>query len=75
MKTIQVLKAILTGAIAGAAIFFIPFPFRFFFYFLSLSFLHFAFLPGAGGKEVMEAGIYYAHHGSGTHHIHNGGKA
>jgi hypothetical protein len=31
MKTTQVLKAILFGVVAGAAIFFIPFPFRFFF--------------------------------------------
>ena len=31
MKTTQVLKAILFGVIAGAALFFIPFPFRFFF--------------------------------------------
>ena len=38
MKTTQVLKAILIGAVAGAAIFFIPFPFRFFFIFLLIFF-------------------------------------
>ena len=43
MKTTQVLKAILIGVIAGAAIFFIPFPFRFFFGFL-LIFFAFRFL-------------------------------
>jgi hypothetical protein len=29
MKTTKILKAILIGIVAGAAIFFIPFPFRF----------------------------------------------
>jgi hypothetical protein len=38
MKTTQVLKAILTGAIIGAALFFIPFPFRFFFIFFLVFF-------------------------------------
>lgn len=38
MKTKQVLKAILFGLLAGAAIFFIPFPFRFFFGFLLIFF-------------------------------------
>jgi hypothetical protein len=38
MKTTQVLKAILTGAIIGAALFFIPFPFRFFFIFFLIFF-------------------------------------
>jgi hypothetical protein len=38
MKTIQVLKAILTGVIIGAALFFIPFPFRFFFIFFLILF-------------------------------------
>lgn len=40
MKTKQVFKAILTGVIIGAAIFFIPFPFGFFFIFF---FIFFAF--------------------------------
>ncbi len=38
MKTTQILKAILIGAVAGAAIFFTPFPFRFFFVFLLIFF-------------------------------------
>jgi hypothetical protein len=38
MKTTQVLKAILTGVIVGAALFFIPFPFRFFFIFFLIFF-------------------------------------
>jgi hypothetical protein len=38
MKTTRVLKAILIGAIAGAALFFIPFPFRFFFIFFLIFF-------------------------------------
>jgi len=38
MKTTQVLKAILIGIVAGAALFFIPFPFRFFFIFFFLFF-------------------------------------
>lgn len=38
MKTRQVLKAILTGIIIGAALFFIPFPFRFFFIFFLILF-------------------------------------
>jgi hypothetical protein len=38
MKTIQVLKAILTGIVMGAALFFIPFPFRFFFIFFLILF-------------------------------------
>ena len=38
MKTTQVLKAILIGALTGAAIFFIPFPFRFFLGFLLIFF-------------------------------------
>lgn len=40
MKTSQILKAIVIGALADAAIFFVPFPFRFFFAFL---FIFFAF--------------------------------
>lgn len=39
MKTTQILKAVLIGAIAGAAIFFIPFPFRFFFIFFLIFFI------------------------------------
>lgn len=39
MKTTQVLKAILFGVIAGAALFFIPFPFRFFFGFFLIFFI------------------------------------
>lgn len=39
MKTTQVLKAILFGVVAGAAIFFIPFPFRFFFIFFLIFFI------------------------------------
>lgn len=38
MKTTQVLKAIVIGAVAGAAVFFVPFPFRFFFIFLLIFF-------------------------------------
>jgi hypothetical protein len=38
MKTTQVLKAMLIGIFAGAAIFFVPFPFRFFFGFLIILF-------------------------------------
>lgn len=38
MKTTQVLKAILIGVVAGAAIFFVPFPFRLFFIFLLIFF-------------------------------------
>ncbi len=38
MKTTQVLKAILAGAVIGAALFFIPFPFRFFFIFFLIFF-------------------------------------
>ena len=43
MKTTQILKAILIGAVAGAAIFFVPFPFRFFFIFFFLFFIIRAF--------------------------------
>jgi hypothetical protein len=39
MKTTQVLKAILFGVAAGAAIFFIPFPFRFIFIFFLVFFV------------------------------------
>ena len=39
MKTTQVLKTIFTGVIAGAAIFFVPFPFRFLFIFFLLFFV------------------------------------
>ena len=38
MKTPQVLKAILIGIVAGAVIFFTPFPFRFFFIFFIIFF-------------------------------------
>jgi len=38
MKTTQILKAMPVGVLAGAAIFFIPFPFRFFFGFLLIFF-------------------------------------
>jgi hypothetical protein len=38
MKTTKVLKAILIGVAAGAALFFIPFPFRFFFIFFLIFF-------------------------------------
>lgn len=47
MKTTQILKAILIGIIAGAAIFFIPFSFRFFFIFF---FIFFAFRFFAWGR-------------------------
>jgi len=40
MKTIQIFKAVITGILIGAAVFFIPFPFRFFFIFF---FIFFAF--------------------------------
>ena len=39
MKTTQILKAILFGVAAGAAIFFIPFPFRFIFIFFLVFFV------------------------------------
>jgi len=39
MKTTKVLKAILIGVVAGAAIFFIPFPLRFFFVFFLIFFV------------------------------------
>jgi len=39
MKTTQVLKAIIFGIVAGAALFFIPFPFRFLFGFLLIFFI------------------------------------
>lgn len=39
MKTRQILKAILFGVVAGAALFFIPFPFRFFFVFFLVFFI------------------------------------
>ncbi len=38
MKTTQIVKAIVMGTVAGAALFFIPFPFRFFFIFLLIFF-------------------------------------
>jgi hypothetical protein len=60
MKTMQVLKAILIGAIAGAAIFFIPFPFRFFFIFF-LIFFAFRFFTWGRWKRGYGAGNYYAH--------------
>ncbi|MEP6597201.1 MAG: hypothetical protein ABJA71_14710 [Ginsengibacter sp.] len=47
MKTTQVLKAVLIGILAGAAIFFTPFPFRFFFIFF---FIFFAFRFFAWGR-------------------------
>jgi hypothetical protein len=59
MKTRQVLKAILTGAIAGAAIFFIPFPFRFFFIFFFI-FFAFRFFARSRWKRGYGAGNYYA---------------
>ena len=43
MKTKQVLKAILFGIVAGAALFFISFPFRFLFGFLLIFFIIRAF--------------------------------
>jgi hypothetical protein len=47
MKTTQVFKAVLIGILAGAAIFFTPFPFRFFFIFF---FIFFAFRFFAWGR-------------------------
>ena len=43
MKTTKVLKAILVGAVAGAAIFILPFPFRFFIIFFFIFFIIRAF--------------------------------
>jgi len=51
MKTMQVLKAILFGAVAGAAIFFIPFPFRFFFGFFLIFFVIRFFVWGRGSRN------------------------
>ncbi len=50
MKTTQVLKAILIGALAGASIFFIPFPFRFFLGFLLIFFAFRFFAFGRRGR-------------------------
>ncbi len=43
MKTTQILKAIAFGILAGAVLFFIPFPFRFFFGFFFIFFIIRAF--------------------------------
>ena len=43
MKTTQILKAIAFGILAGAVLFFIPFPFRFFFGFFLIFFIIRAF--------------------------------
>ena len=59
MKTMQVLKAIFIGAIAGAAIFFIPFPFRFFFIFFFI-FFAFRFFARGRWRRGYGAGNYYA---------------
>jgi len=56
MKTIQVLKAISIGVIAGAAIFFIPFPFRFFFVFFLVVF---AFRFFAWGRSRRNYGDHH----------------
>jgi hypothetical protein len=50
MKTAQVLKAILFGVVAGAAIFFIPFPFRFLFIFFLIFFIIRFFAWGRWGR-------------------------
>ena len=72
MKTTQILKAMPVGVLAGAAIFFIPFPFRFFFGFL-LIFFAFRFFPEADGEEIMDITILTAII-SGIHHTHNAAK-
>lgn len=61
MKTTQILKAILIGVLAGAAIFFVPFPFRFFFIFF---FIFFAFRFFAWGRWRRE---YWNKDYSGNH--------
>ena len=72
MKTTHILKAILIGILAGAAIFFIPFPFRFFFGFLVI-FFAFRFFAwgrwrGNYGYNILAAVI------SGIRHTRNAGK-
>ena len=57
MKTKQVLKAILFGAVTGAAIFFIPFPLRFFFGFLLIFFAFRFFAFGRRFKGAYRSGF------------------
>lgn len=56
MKTTQVLKAILFGIVAGAAIFFVPFPFRFFLGFLLIFFAFRFFAFGRWRRSYQERG-------------------
>ena len=61
MKTTQVLKAILSGIVVGAAIFFIPFPFRFFFVFFLIFFVIRFFAWGRWGRGYWYRD-YHGHH-------------
>lgn len=56
MKTTQVLKSILIGAVIGAALFFIPFPFRFFFIFFLIFFVFRFFAWGRWGRRGWNRG-------------------
>lgn len=65
MKTTRILKAILIGAIAGAAIFFVPFPFRFFFGFLLIFFAFRFFIFGRRHRSTWRndyAPYQFMHH-------------
>lgn len=64
MKTTQVFKAILIGVLAGAVIFFIPFPFRFFLSFLLIffAFRFFAFGRYRRGRNNGYAPYQFMHH-------------
>ena len=61
MKTTHILKAILIGILAGAAIFFIPFPLRFFFGFLVIffAFRFFAWGRWRGNYGYNSRGSYF----------------
>ena len=56
MKTTKILKAILAGAVIGAALFFIPFPFRFFFIFFLVFFAFRFFARGRWGRRGWDRG-------------------
>lgn len=64
MKTIQILKAIAFGILAGAVLFFIPFPFRFFFGFFLIFFIIRFFAWGRWGRG-------YGRNNFGSHHFWN----
>ena len=73
MKTTKILKAILLGIVAGAAIFFIPFPFRFLLGFFLIFFIirFFAFRRWRDGYGPHNFGRHYFWNPSYTQRWHS----